>query len=62
MLSGTPAIRRTRRLLNSGVSPSQSITEKKTGVRKIPNIVTPSIPLNTVVPSVRRISAPAPCP
>ena len=26
----------------------------------MPNSVTPSIPLNTAVPSVRRISAPAP--
>ena len=35
-------------------------TVKKTGVRKTPKMVTPSIPLKTVVPSVRRISAPAP--
>ena len=27
----------------------------------MPNSVTPSMPLNTAVPSVRRISAPAPC-
>jgi hypothetical protein len=33
---------------------------KNIGVRKMPNSVTPSIPLNTAVPSERRISAPAP--
>ena len=36
------------------------MTEKKTGVRKMPNRVTPSMPLNTAIPSDRRISAPAP--
>ena len=36
------------------------MTKKKTGVRKMPNSVTPSMPLKTAVPSVRRISAPAP--
>ena len=33
---------------------------KNTGVRKMPNSVTPNMPLKTAVPSVRRISAPAP--
>src|SRR5262249_13748031 len=36
------------------------ITQKNTGVKKMPNSVTPSIPLNTANPSDRRISAPAP--
>jgi hypothetical protein len=36
------------------------ITEKKTGVKKIPNKVTPIIPLNTAVPTACRISAPGP--
>ena len=36
------------------------ITEKKTGVKKMPNKVTPIIPLNTAVPSACRISAPGP--
>ena len=39
---------------------SQSTTKKNTGVRKMPNDVTPSMPLKTAVPRVRRISAPAP--
>ena len=37
------------------------MVKKNTGVRKMPNSVTPSMPLNTAVPSVCRISAPAPC-
>ena len=45
---------------NNGVSISDSMTKKKTGVRKMPNSVTPSIPLKTAVPSDLRISAPAP--
>ena len=45
---------------NSRVSLSPWMTEKKTGVRKMPNSVTPSMPLNTAIPSDRRISAPAP--
>ena len=49
-----------RRERNTDVFPSQSMTLKKTGVRKIPNAVTPSMPLKTAVPRVRRISAPAP--
>ena len=40
--------------------PSQSMLKKNTGVRNMPNSVTPNMPLNTAVPSVRRISAPAP--
>jgi hypothetical protein len=36
------------------------ITEKKTGVRKMPNKVTPIIPLKTAVPSACRSSAPGP--
>ncbi len=36
------------------------MTEKKTGVRKIPKSVTPTMPLNTAIPSDRRISEPAP--
>ena len=36
------------------------MTLKNTGVRKMPNSVTPNMPLNTASPSVRRISAPAP--
>jgi len=36
------------------------MTWKNTGVKKIPNKVTPSIPKKTAVPRVRRISAPAP--
>ncbi len=37
-------------------------TKKNTGVRKMPNRVTPIMPLNTAVPSDWRISAPAPWP
>ena len=37
------------------------MTAKKMGVRKTPKRVTPSIPLKTVIPRVRLISAPAPC-
>ena len=48
--------------LQSRASLIQSITKKNTGVRKIPKRVTPSMPLKTVVPRVRRISAPAPWP
>ena len=36
------------------------ITEKNTGVKKIPNSVTPIMPLKTAVPSACRISEPAP--
>jgi hypothetical protein len=36
------------------------ITEKSTGVRNIPNRVTPIIPLKNAVPSACRISEPAP--
>ena len=36
------------------------MTEKNTGVRKMPNSVTPTMPLKTAIPSDRRISAPAP--
>ena len=36
------------------------ITEKNTGVRKIPNKVTPIMPLKTAVPSACRISEPGP--
>ena len=53
-------MRRIRGEPKSRVPPSQSITLKKTGVRKMPKRVTPSMPLNTAVPRVRRISAPAP--
>src|SRR5262249_19610374 len=49
-----------RRDVASRVSMNHSTTLKKTGVRKIPNRVTPSMPLKTATPSVRRISAPAP--
>ena len=42
------------------VSLRPRMTEKKTGVRKIPNNVTPTIPLNTAIPNDRRISEPAP--
>ena len=41
-----------RRRKDSGVSPSQSMVKKKTGVSKMPNSVTPSMPLKTAVPSV----------
>ena len=37
------------------------MVKKNTGVRTMPNRVTPTMPLKTAVPSVRRISAPAPC-
>ena len=39
---------------------NQRTTEKNTGVRKMPNRVTPNMPAKTAVPSERRISAPAP--
>jgi hypothetical protein len=35
-------------------------TAKNTGVRKMPNAVTPIIPANTAAPNSRRLSAPAP--
>ena len=44
MLSGIAANRRMSGLVNSRVSPSQSITKKKTGVRKIPKIGDPEHP------------------
>ena len=50
----------TRAFEKNRVSPSPSITMKKTGVKKMPNSVTPNMPLKTAVPSARRISAPAP--
>ena len=51
---------RTRRPLNQRLSPNPWMTKKNTGVRKTPNRVTPIMPLNTAVPSERRISDPAP--
>ena len=51
---------RTAAEANSDVSLNPRMTEKKTGVRKIPNSVTPTMPLNTAIPSDRRISEPAP--
>ena len=46
--------------MNSRVSLSPWMTEKNTGVKKMPKSVTPTMPLNTAIPSDRRISAPAP--
>ncbi len=59
-LSKVEPTHRVAAAVNSRVSLKPMITEKKTGVRKIPKTVTPSMPLNTAIPSDRRISEPAP--
>ena len=58
--SAMALVRRIIREANKREPLSKSIVKKKTGVSASPNRVTPIMPLKTAVPSVRRISAPAP--